>query len=249
MIPVIINNRDIDPRPLINQIKRFQELGELHLIDNASTYPRTVEHRDWCAWVHDGLQVGTLEPMSCDYYCPPIVHRWENCGPRAACRLVNQMRDEWTRQGVEFYATTDSDLDLSGVPADALRQFVELLSMNRGIVKVGCALRLDDLSDTPQGRLARESEAKHWHIPSIDTPRRIQAYHSDIDTTFAVYRLNPPWDGSYGPSVRIAGEYTARHLPWYHTDENRPPDYQWYLDHCDPQGTFYTAAEKAKCTL
>lgn len=231
MIPVIINNRDIHPRNIVRHCQRMDG-AEVWLIDNASTFPQTIRYRD--------------SPPS-----PLNVVRWQNTGPRAACKLVNRMREEWTRQGVEFYATTDSDLDLTGVPSDALKFFAGILGANRNFVKVGCALRLDDLPDTPQGRLARKSEAKHNHH-SWPLHNGI-AYNADIDTTFAVYRLNPPWDGSYGPSARIAEwhwpnrcDYTARHVPWYHTDENRPPDYQWYLDHCDPTGTFYTAMEKAR---
>jgi hypothetical protein len=240
MIPVIINNRDIDPRGIVKECWRLAgPLGVVHLIDNESTYDNTLAALDY--W--DEFS-GRAFPAV--VYGIPIVHRWPNTGPRAACRLVNQMREEWTRQGVEFYATTDSDLDLTGVPSDLLTQCSGWLRNHPKLVKAGCALRLGDLPDTPQGRLARESEAKHWANRAFEWVERRDVYSADIDTTLAVYRLNPPWDGSYGPSVRLAGAYQARHLPWYQTDANRPPDHQWYLDHCDPQGTFYTAMEKAR---
>jgi hypothetical protein len=229
MIPVIINNRDIDCRKLIGQIMSMGGAKQVHMIDNGSTYPPLVEWMDSSKFEDDGIHI----------------HRWPNTGPRAACKLVNELREVWTRSGVEFYATTDSDLDLSGVPSDLLTTCAHFLGTVGGLIKVGPALRLDDLPDTPQGRLAREAESKHWR-DRANCSNELECWLADIDTTLAVYRLNPPWDGSYGPSVRLAGAYQARHLPWYNTDANRPPDHQWYLDHCDPQGTFYTAMEKAR---
>lgn len=239
MIPIIINNRDLMPQNLLRQIMQLDGVGPGQLIDNASTYPPLLEwFKDpgfWPAWFG--------------------IYRWPNSGPRAACRLVNELREQWTKLSVEYYATTDSDIDLDGVPANVLQVAAEILRTKPEIVKVGLALRLDDLPDTKPARLARAAEEKHWqneieiHIRSFDLALQacpsVTAYRADIDTTFAVYRLNPPWDGSYGPSIRLAGRYQARHLPWYHTDTNRPPDYQWYLDHADPTGTYYTAAEIA----
>ena len=236
MIPVIINNRDLMPQKLLRQILDLRGVGPIHLIDNASTYPPLLE------W---------MSVRSYEFRNVAIWRNSSNGGPRAACRLVNTMRDAWTVQGIQYYATTDSDLDLEGVPVDALQVFSHELAVTGSLVKVGCALRIDDLPDTRVGRAAKWNEGQHWktgfpigfsHI-GVGENRVAPAFQADIDTTFAVYRLNPPWTGAYGPSVRVAGEYQARHLPWYHTDENRPPDYQWYLQHADPTGTVYTAVE------
>lgn len=231
MIPVIVNNRDLDPGRLIGQIQCLDEVGEVHLIDNGSTYPPLVR------WL-DSFQFDSRL----------TVHRWENVGPRAACRLVHQLRERWTSEGVQHYATTDSDIDLDGVPSDALDVFRGILSVNRLYVKAGCALRINDLPKTDIGLLAKSHEERFW---KIDWPqekmwrvKHLPCFEADIDTTFALYRLNPPWNGSYGPSVRVAGKYQARHLPWYHTRDNRPADYRWYMEHCDAGQTVYTRMAK-----
>lgn len=234
-IPVLINNRDLLCRDLVDQCRALDG-AEVYVIDNGSTYPPTVEWWEWaCGEIARGFQplwrsTGFGDPAG------PCGVRAVNGGPRAACWYVNKLRSHWLRQGIQYYATTDSDLDLTGVPADFLQVAVRWLMCHPELVKVGVALDLDMVTS----HAIVEREADFWRRQFRSNQRDELAYLADIDTTLAVYRLDPPWDGSYGPSVRLAGPYTARHLPWYHTRDNRPPDYQWYMEHCDPSQTVYT---------
>jgi hypothetical protein len=40
-------------------------------------------------------------------------------------------------------------------------------------------------------------------------------YLADIDTTFAVYRKSNYQGHLRSPAIRVAGDYTAIHLPWF----------------------------------
>ncbi|RPI80654.1 MAG: hypothetical protein EHM42_11820 [Planctomycetaceae bacterium] len=231
-IPVIINNRDLDPGRLIGQVERLCG-GEIHLIDNASTYPPLVRF---------------LDEFAADFHGTLHIHRFGNQGPRAACTVVNQLRASWTARGITHYATTDSDLDLEGVRADLLGQFAAILDADSQLVKVGSALRINDLPNTPLADYARTAEQKFWvdRYPTDIVPDL--CYRGDLGETLAVYRLNPAWSGDYGPAVRVAGRYQVRHVPWYHTTENRPADHCWYIDHCRTDWTVYTARSDHQST-
>ena len=248
-IPLLINNRDLHPKQIVEQCLALDG-ADVYLIDNGSTYHPTQDYlRDphpdvgivWRNATDGRSMYGPAHSMRVDPACPVAL----NGGPRAACWYVRELRSEWLQNGIRYYATTDSDLDLSTLPGDALQLFTSILESHPELVKTGCALRIDDLPHTPAGIRAKRSEAAYWadEVTTWHKPIGASIYAAPIDTTLAVYRLDPPWDGSYTPAWRIAGPYTARHIPWYHDDANRPADYQYYLDHADPQGTVYTAAE------
>ena len=56
---------------------------------------------------------------------------------------------------------------------------------------------------------------------------------AEIDTTFALYKpgiLNPD-SHSFFSAIRIAGDYTAKHLPWY--NYNQDNEYIYYKNNSD----------------
>lgn len=248
-LPVIVNNRDLRVEFLLEDLVRLGAT-ELHLIDNASTFPELV---DWLSFAP-----AEIEDRQSGRSVPLTIHRWTNCGPRAACRLVQTLRRQWLRQGVEYYATTDSDLFLGTTGNAVLQDFVALHQWicqrrvwgNPERIRIGCALSLDSIND-PDSHI-RRAELPYWEpsrlILPVDCPAispTDELYWAPIDTTLAVIRLDPGWNGNYAPAIRVAGlnrkACHAFHSPWHHSPFNRPPDYQWYLDHADPQGTVYTA--------
>jgi hypothetical protein len=248
-IPVLINNRDLHPGAIVKQCQRLEQ-AEVYLIDNGSTFPPTLDYLR-AGDERSHFVYREFNPAGSGYFRSRLARTPTavvNGGPRAACWYVAHFRSAWLQRGIRYYATTDSDLDLSRIPRDALTLFASMLEEHPELVKVGCALSLADLPDTPAAIRAFRSEADYWanDVTSWHRPIGAPIYAAPIDTTFAVYRLDPPWDGAYTPAWRVAGPYTARHLPWHHTDDDRPADYRWYLDHADPQGTVYTAAEIAR---
>jgi hypothetical protein len=251
-IPVIVNNRDLEVQNLLLDLCRLGA-SEIHLIDNASTYPPLV------SWLNSApTHLVRPTPRADGSYDNVKLSIWrsdQNLGPRAACRVANVARGMWERLGITHYATTDSDLDLSSIPDNALQLFAEASAYFTArygtCTRVGVALSLD-LPEVPAARLARTNEETYW-----DGRRRISwfppappwhgepvpMFFTPIDTTLAVIPLNPGWNGDYEPAYRVAGQYTAKHRPWYHDDSNRPADFRHYLAHANPAGTVYTAAE------
>jgi len=113
------------------------------------------------------------------------------------------------------YILTDPDvLPVEECPLDAVRFFQEVLNNYDNINKVGFGLRIDDIPDFYQEKLAvLEWEKKFWEKPISEN-----LYKADIDTTFALYRANSVKQ-QWGKTLRTGGKYQIRHLPWYvHSD-------------------------------
>jgi hypothetical protein len=249
-IPVIVNNRDLEVQNLLLDLCRMGA-SEIHLIDNASTYPPLVS---WLKSAPTHLVRPTPRPDGSYQMIPLRCHLMPNLGPRAACTLVNSLRSFWLHEGITHYATTDSDLDVSTLPDNTLQLFAEASAYftenYAQCTRVGVALSLE-LPDVPAARLARSHEQTYWDgrrritwsAPPPELLEPVPMFFAPIDTTLAVIPLDPPWNGDYEPAYRVAGPYTAKHRPWYHDDSNRPADFRHYLAHANPAGTLYTAAE------
>lgn len=179
------------------------------------------------AEVHLVDNASTYGPLL-DWYanCGLIVHDMPNGGPRTPWQLANKLRSG-------HYVVTDCDLDLTGVPRDVLSRCVDCLQNNPSICKAGLALRIDDL---PTGHVARTMEAGHWER-SVLNADQTRWYVAPIDTTFAMYRVGEPF--GYEPALRLAGDYTARHVPWYYDGDNLPDDERYYLDHIEHQNALF----------
>lgn len=200
MIPCYVNtfNRLTTTRKLCDQVV---DLGGMPIvIDNAS---------DW-------------QPLL-DWYdhCPYRVARLtENMGHHAPwkCGIMSEY-------DAPYYIVTDCDLDLEGIPGDALDVLQEPFGWNVGIIKSGFSLKLDDL---PEWQVAvRQWESRWWR-------RKIYGrwYDSLIDTTFAMYQRSTPVETATKVvgvrAVRSASPYTARHMPWYLDGDNLDAENQHY---------------------
>lgn len=144
----------------------------------------------------------------------------DNLGPRAAWNACSELMQEGP------YIVSDGDLDISSFPKDAITRMRERLMSNPHLLKVGAALRIDDLPQTQLAQKAAAHESQFWTRPTAPG-----FFAADIDTTFAMYR-EATW-GGYGPSERC-GFALARHLAWYLEPGNIPEDYQHYLKRVNP---------------
>ena len=199
MIPCYIQNRDAMSVVQMVEKLRSCDLASPVVVDCGSTYPPLL---DWLDRVD--APVVRVDP------------RHHNKAAFAASMP----------EPLGVYMASDGDLDISGLPTDFLVRMRDVLLDRPDLMKVGSALRLDDLpEDGPLTALVRDHEARFWSIPDETVPH---AYSADIDTTLALYRSGHGWRG-YGPSLRLAGPYTARHVPWYLTADNVTEDWLWYL--------------------
>lgn len=210
-IPVILTNRDLvtTPRHMVQTLKQFDEVGEIIVVDCASTNPET----------HSWYQTQADARICYD----------TNRGPRAA----------WEGQHIpddaEFYVVSDADLDLTGVPLDTLTRLRSEMKRHSRIIKAGLSLEIEDLpAASPVRDCVQERERGFW------TDFQGGVFHADIDTTFAIYRKGSGW-GGYGPAIRLPRPYTAKHVAWYLTHENFPPDWRYYMTHLSKKGILWSA--------
>jgi hypothetical protein len=205
MIPVYINvfNRLTTTRNLVEQVKRLPDAQPV-IIDNDSDYEPLLE---WYA------------TNPCD-----IVRLKENLGHHAPWLSGVISNDDAQR-----YVVTDCDIDIEGVPADVMGVLQEPFCWRVGKpIKSGLALRINDLPPWQDAVMQWESR---WWLKYSRMDRRF--YNAAIDTTFAMYEQSTPFHLAMSVvrvlSVRLAGDYQARHMPWYLDCENLDEENRHYF--------------------
>lgn len=126
----------------------------------------------------------------------------------------------WTRPEIydtlpDRFCVTDPDLQFHpDLPADFLATLCEL-SERHGAMKVGFALDLSDADrmfqypDYHLGQSIAQWEGKFWlHRLQGES---LEVYRAEVDTTFHVFNKR----GNPQVQLRVAGRFTAKHLPWY----------------------------------
>jgi len=118
----------------------------------------------------------------------------------------------------ELFAVTDPDLLFSpSLPADFLKVLLRL-ALQLKAMKVGFALDLSDGEqmfsdpDYHRGQSIVDWEGRFWQ--QRVQHETLQLYLAQIDTTFHIFNKQ----GNPRVHLRVAGDYTAKHLPWYRHD-------------------------------
>ncbi len=175
------------------------------VVDNGSTYPPLLE------W---------LDTKPCH-----VTRLGANFGPYAywSCSLGGVFSVEG------HYVVSDSDLDLSGLPDDALSRMAAALAANPTVTKVGLSLEIDDIpADSPLHDAIMKWERPYWSRP---LPGGV--FDAKVDTTFALYhtdrKFEAPGSGNFFDAVRMGRPYTARHLPWYTRPDTLDAEQRWYF--------------------
>jgi FkbM family methyltransferase len=119
----------------------------------------------------------------------------------------------------DMFVLTDPDLELQ---ANMPSNFVEILaelSNTYACNKVGCALDISDFDKMYQWKNPGENpgeshtiydwEKRFWET-KIDDPK-YELYKAVVDTTLQLYNKRH----SMYSQIRIAGNFTIKHLPWY----------------------------------
>jgi len=176
----------------------------------------------------------TYKPLL-DWYktCPYKVHMLtKNYGERVfwSARICEEYDDR-------YYIVSDPDLDVSELPSDFIKVLKEGLDGNVNIIKCGLSLKLDDLPDNEYSNHAKRFESVYWLQKDL-----LGNYSCGIDTTFAMYdkeRLVEGWDEGvkFYIGTRTPPPYSARHLPWYLTEEfvENNEEQKFYHNICDNQ--------------
>lgn len=201
MIPIIIvsynNYKYVD-----NTVKQLRAINEEYLasiiiMDNCSTCEKTIEY---------------LKNTPCK-----VIYNKENKGPwvnsSINSHIYNEMPDE--------FILTDADLQFN---PNLPKNFVEILSElsnKHNCSKIGFALDLSDydkmyqcsyvcLEENYKNLTIYEWEIQFWENRVTDDIYEL--YKADIDTTFSL--INKKYEQN-SKSLRIAGDFVAKHIPWY----------------------------------
>lgn len=189
-IPCYITNRDLldSPRAMVSHLQQCQEVGEIFIVDCASTYGPLLE------WYQD---------------CPATVIRSENLGPRAPWAHRQHISD--------YYFVTDGDLDLSGVPTDFLVRLREGLIAHPERIKAGLSLRIDDLPpELPLTAGVIDMEQYYWthqvgddwYDAPIDTTAALYRDEHEWGGYGPALRAKPPYTAKH-----IAWYLRPGHIP------------------------------------
>lgn len=125
----------------------------------------------------------------------------------------------------QIFCVTDPDIQFNPhLPRDFLHTLMKLTEEHQ-IGKVGFALNIQDhhafreltVNFKGQTHDIVSWESQFWQQQIGSTKAGDPVYKADIDTTFALYNkkfFNRKKAGFYR-ALRVAGGFTARHLPWY----------------------------------
>ena len=204
-IPVIINNCNLLtwPRAMVERIQRYNDVGEVIIIDNGSTYEPLLE------W---------YETKPC------MIKRTANVGHQAP--WITGTIKELTK-GHEYYVVTDPDLDLSTTPDDTLQYLQEKL-VESELPKLGLML---DLQAVKPGMIYYDylywyERGRRMGSPIInDIMTRVT-----VDTTLAIYPA--ACQGYFVGGGSTLAPYHAKHMPWLFTKEtlDKDAEFNYYLD-------------------
>lgn len=209
-IPIVILNKDrLDPlKMLVNELRR-RNYNNIIVIDNQSTYEPLLE---W--YKESNLDV---------FYNDIQATRFDN---GTFYRLAHELQHPKFASIIsDYYVFTDSDV----VPVDTISEnFIDdmIHVLNKYCVhKVALGLKIDDLPDVATTANVVNVESQYWTDKLDDD---FELYRAPVDTTFAVYTPNslPIWGSD---SIRMGGNYVAKHIPWYYDPNNLPEDELYYV--------------------
>lgn len=217
-IPIFINNKDnlTDLQGLVEDLTE-RGYNNIHIMDNDSTYPPLLDYYyEITKWYPEEI----------------IIHRFPNHGDKCL----------WNSGLINIYAThpyivlTTSDIRINPkAPNNFIELMINKLKDYPTFDKIGLSLALDFELECEYQQWSRDWEQQFWQVELEK-----DLYQADVDTTFNVFKPGPH---KY-QALRIAGDFTAKHMTWY-VDFNKPlPEQeQYYLDRATNESTykqFYT---------
>ena len=160
------------------------------IIDNCSTY---IEQHKW----YDSLQDPKIR----------ILKLAENYGHSVIDKYGDQL-------GVPpVFVLSDPDLELNPkMPLDAIDR-LHALSIKYQRHRIGLALNIADYEQFLEvdAKLIHDNEVPYWQNKIPDDSYEL--YVASTDTTFALH--NRTFQDRWYDNIRIAGDFTCKHLPWY----------------------------------
>lgn len=205
-IKVFINNRDrlTTTKNIVEHLLLLNANQQITIIDNGSTYPPLL---DWYKSIKGYVKVDLQENKG-------HLAFWHHGYDKIAGK---------------HFVYTDSDLILNpSMPKNWSDVMLDVMT-RYGVRKTSLALEINDLPDCYEFRKQVVRNESRWWLQPINDPF-YELYYADTDTTFSLFEnFN---DNCY-KSVRIAGNFTAKHAPWYIDLDNLNEEERYYLDNLD----------------
>lgn len=165
----------------------------------------------------------TYQPLL-DWYdkCPyTVVRLGKNLGQLA---IYNS---DYINKFQGWVAYSDSDIELNLLTPKGFIEKMISTAEKYNKIKAGLALRTDDIPDTRYGLYVKWQEEKYWK-------RELEkdVYDAHVDTTFSVIQVGL---GFTYEAVRLSGDMTARHMPWYLDYENLSEEELYIIEHSNSE--------------
>ena len=218
-IPIIINNFN---RLTITK-KLFEDLNKMgyknvYIIDNQSEYPELLE---WYKKIQSN-----------------VIYLDRNYGQQAL--WYSGIAEDLAKSGYNRIIYTDPDIELNPkIPFDFVEDILKLSIKTDK--KVGLALKIDDLPTNELCNKIKEIEGRYW-VKKIQDDK-LEIYDAPVDTTFCI--LDPSKPFTY-EALRVAGDFTCRHIPWYKKFETLDPEELYIIDKSDPIVSTYKKQKLAQ---
>jgi len=187
---------------MVTQLQKFK-IQKIIVVDNNSTYPPLLEYynanKDKFQLIRMDKNYGHLVVIKCFYEFLP-----------------------------EFFIITDPDLQFNtNLPKNFIEQLRDI-SIKFSAYKVGFALDLSDAHLFNKkmrffGKTIENWEGQFWKKKINDSDYEL--YDATIDTTFAIYNKK----NLKGKNIRVAGNFTTKHLPWYEDEKIPADELEYYL--------------------
>ena len=203
-------------QPLKALVESLNKRGYYNIVilDNGSTYEPLLE------WYK------SLDKTDV-YFCA------HNYGPEALDCVRDFEPSFWEKYNHivlnEYHVYTDSDVvPVDEVPDDFIDTMIGLCK-KYNIPKLGLSLKIDDL---PDHYILKERVTNHessFFEREYIMDEACQLFKAPVDTTFAIN--SPGLACGYNDyAYRAAGNYFARHTPWYYDSNNLPEEEVYYLN-------------------
>lgn len=205
-IPVILLNfnRLATTEKLVDQLLLLG-YNNLYILDLGSTYSPLLDYYNIC-------KSFTVIPYS-------------NRGHKALWE-DGLLREQFKQY--PWIVVSDSDIELgSGTPRGFIEDMI-CTAKDFRVDKCGLAIEYLDITNLYLKNIIEPIESRYWQqkLPHITN----QVYVAPTDTTFCVVRPELPF--TYR-GVRLAGEYTCKHMDWYQDWNKLTEEQQYYIDHAD----------------
>ena len=122
-------------------------------------------------------------------------------------------------------------MELNYLPDNTIQVLFEISKIYQKSKKIGLALRIDEVDDIIDNERIINHEKQFWN--DIIQYNNYEVYNADIDTTFHLQSPLPKVVYSnHDSNIRLAGEYTVRHLPWHksYIQKMKKEDYEEYFN-------------------